>query len=273
MKLSLKIISFFILFYLLSCSNSKDKKQDFEIKPEILYSTAIYEFENKNYDLAVELFEEIELKYPLSNEAIQSQIMVAFIDYMTLEYDLAILKLDNIINRYPSYKDIDYAYYMKAICYYEQIENPDLDGKYNILALQSFEETINRFPNSKYAKDSQQKIILIKENIAAKHMNIAMFYLKQKKYLAALRRYQKVIDDHDVSKFVPEALHRLVEIYYTLGMVDDAKKTAAVLGYNYPKSKWYKYSYDIVGEKEASRNKKDSFLKKIIGKISSKNED
>ena len=179
------------------------------------------------------------MKYPLSKESIQSQSMIAFIRYIKLEYDLAILKLERIINRYPSYKDIDYIYYMKAISYYEQIENPELDGKFNVLALQSFEELINYFPNSKYTKDSQQKVILLKDNLAAKHMSIGMFYLNQKKYLSALRRYQKVIDEHSQSKFVPEALHRLVEIYYSLGMIEEAKKSASVLGYYYPNSKWF----------------------------------
>ena len=104
-----------------------------------MYSERLNEFENNNYDLAIEKFNEIDLKFPLSNEAIQSQIMLAFIHYIQLEYDASIIKLEKIINRYPSYKDIDYIYYMKAMCYYEQVENPELDGKYNILALQSFE--------------------------------------------------------------------------------------------------------------------------------------
>ena len=117
-------------------------------------------------------------------------------------------------------------------------------------------------------KDSYQKSILTKENIAAKHMNIGLFYLNKKKYLAALNRYQKIIDDHSQSKFVPEALHRLVEIYYILGMINEAKKTASVLGYNYPNSKWYEYSYQIVVEKQSNETEKKSLFKKIINKLS-----
>ena len=197
---------------------------------------------------------------------------MAFIEYINLEYDSAILKLEKIIKRYPSYKDIDYAYYMIALCYYERIENPDLDGKFNVLALQNFQELINYFPDSKYTKDSKQKIILIKENIAAKHMNVGLFYLNRKNYLAALKRYQKVIDDHFQSKYTPEALHRLVEIYSSLGLIEEAKKTASVLGYNYPKSKWYKYSYNLVEEKNVNKSKKNNLFKKILNKISSNNE-
>ena len=274
MKLLIQILLFLLIAYLTGCSNNiKTNTESVNIKkPEIMYSEALNEFESQNYDLAVEKFNEIELKFPLSKEAIQSQILVAFVEYIRLEYDLAVLKLEKIIKRYPSYKDIDYVYYMKAICYYEQIENPELDGKFNVLALQSFEETINHFPNSKYAKDSWQKIILLKENAAAKHMNVCIFYLNQKKYLAALKRYQKVIDEYSQSKYTPEALHRLVEIYYSLGMVEEAKKTASVLGYNYPKSKWYKYSYNILVDQNSNKSKKTNLFKKILNKISSNNE-
>ena len=274
MKLLFQIFLFLLISYLTGCSNTTKKTTESVTtrNPEIVYSEALNEFESENYNLAFEKFHEIELKFPLSNEAIQSQIMMAFIEYINLEYDSAILKLEKIIKRYPSYKDIDYAYYMIALCYYERIENPDLDGKFNVLALQNFQELINYFPDSKYTKDSKQKIILIKENIAAKHMNVGLFYLNRKNYLASLKRYQKVIDDHFQSKFTPEALHRLVEIYSSLGMTEEAKKTASVLGYNYPKSKWYKYSYNLVEEKNVNKSKKNNLFKKILNKISSNNE-
>ncbi len=280
MKLIFQILLFFMISYLTGCSNNTNSNSNTNEesviinidKPEIMYSEALEEFENKNYDIAFENFHEIELKFPLSKEAIQSQIMLAFIHYIKLEYDLAIVKLEKIIQRYPSYKDIDYVYYMKAMCYYEQVENPELDGMYNVLALKSFKVIINYFPNTKYTKDSEQKIILLKDNIAAKHMSVGMFYLNQKKYFAALKRYQKVIDEHSQSKYTPEALHRLVEIYYFLEMFEEAKKTASVLGYNYPKSKWYKYSYNLVGDQNSNKSKKTNLFKNILNKISSQDE-
>ncbi len=274
MKLLLQILLILMMGCIAGCSNStKTITEEIKVKkPELMYSDALYEFESKNYDKAIENFHRIELNFPLSKEAIQSQIMIAFIEYIKLEYDLALIKLEKIIQRYPSYKDIDYVYYLKAMCYYERIENPELDGRFNALALQSFEETINYFPNSKYARDSQQKIILLKENLAAKHMNVGIFYLKQKKYLAALKRYQKVINEHSQSKYTPEALHRLVEIYYSLGMIEDSKKTASVLGHNYPKSKWYQYSYNLVGDQDSHESKKTNIFKRIINKISPNNE-
>ena len=150
MKLLIQILLFLLIGYLTGCSGNK--KSDIgsinNKQPEIMYSEALFEFENNNYDKAIEKFSEIDLNFPLSNEAIQSQIMLAFIDYILLEYDASIIKLEKIISRYPSYKDIDYVYYLKAMCYYEQIENPQLDGQYNLLALQSFNQTINYFQNS-----------------------------------------------------------------------------------------------------------------------------
>jgi len=161
---------------------------------------------------------------------------------------------------------------MRAMCYFEQIRHEALDGKNNREAMESFNQIINRFPESTYARDSEQKIIFIKENTAAKHMDIAFFYLNQKKYLAAMKRYQQVVNDHFKSKFIPEALHRLVEIYYLLGMKEDAKKTASVLGYNYPNSKWYKYSYELVGPKDENKNKKISFFGKLSNLLTKNNE-
>jgi len=263
---NLSKLAFIFLFIclIISCSqNNQNVKNINSETPENLYALAMQDLEKENYEKAKVLFDEIEFNFPLSNEAIQSQIMTAFIEYAQMNYDEAIFKLNRIINRYPSHKNIDYAYYMKAICYFEQIENEYLDGSYNTEALENFNQVINRFPESKYARDSEQKIILIKENIAAKHMDIALFYLKQKKYLAAMRRYKKVIDDHSESKFTPEALHRLVEIYYSLGMIEDAKKTASVIGYNYPDSKWYRYSYELVGSDNDDKINDKSFFGKI----------
>jgi len=263
---NLSKLAFIFLFIclIISCSqNNQNVKNINSETPENLYALAMQDLEKENYEKAKVLFDEIEFNFPLSNEAIQSQIMTAFIEYAQMNYDEAIFKLNRIINRYPSHKNIDYAYYLKAICNFEQIENEYLDGSYNTEALESFNQVINRFPESKYARDSEQKIILIKENIAAKHMDIALFYLKQKKYLAAMKRYKKVIDDHSESKFTPEALHRLVEIYYSLGMIEDAKKTASVIGYNYPDSKWYRYSYELVGSDNDDKINDKSFFGKI----------
>ena len=262
-KATVFLISLTIILPIISCSEKETIiEEGLTETPEQLYVVAKLDLDAELYEEAKLKFENINFKFPLSNEGIQSLIMIAFIEYVQLNYDEAIYKFDRIIKKYPSHKNIDYAYYMRAMCYFEQIKHEALDGKNNQEAMENFNQIINRFPESKYARDSQQKIIFVKENIAAKHMDIALFYLNQKKYLAALNRYNIVINEYSQSKFTPEALYREVEIYYTLGMMDDAKKTSAVIGYNYPKSKWYKYSYRLL-KKTDNKNNKKSLLNKI----------
>ena len=252
--------------YLINCSgnSSKDKlsiQSEFP-PPETQYAEAMLFFDSQQYEIATEKFRNIERIYPLSNEAIQSQLMQGFINYIILDYDTAILQFSRIINKYPSLKNIDYVYYMKALCYYEQISHEGLDGKFNDLALKNLDQVIKRFPGSKYAKDSFQKKILVKSNIAAKHMNIARFYQKEKKYTAALNRYQVVINSFQETKFAPEALYRISEIYLSIGMKEESEKNAAILGYNYPESIWYKFIYD-----DLTNQYNETIFSKSIGKI------
>ena len=246
-----KIICLILLYLCLCCSNSKTVSNINEDKnrlgqPENLYKLAKLSFDERNFELSRTKFMEIKKLFPLSNEAVQSEIMIAFIDYAQMDYNNAILNYQKIINKYPSHKDLDYIYYMIAMCNYEQLQHESLDGYYNNLALNSFNQVIKRFPDSKYAKDSRQKIILVKSNIAAKHIDIGKFYLNNKKYIAALNRFKIVIEDYSMTKFTPEALHRMVEAYFEMGMFEESYNTAALLGYNFPDSKWYKYSYNLV---------------------------
>ena len=258
-----KIICLILLYLCISCSNNTDsninKNKNLLSEPETLYKLAKITFDDQNLELAREQFNEINKLFPLSNEAIQSQIMIAFIDYIQMDYDKAILNYNKIINKYPSHKDLDYIYYMIAMCNYEQLQDEALDGYYNDVALRSFNQVINRYPDSKYAKDSRQKITLVKSNIAAKHMEIGRFYLSNKKYIAALNRFKIVVEEFSVTKFTPEALHRMVEAYYEMGMYEESYNTAALLGYNYPESKWYEYSYNLIEKTDG----KETFLKKI----------
>ena len=259
-----KIICLILLYFCLGCSNSDiDKKIDADnnllSETEYLYKLAKISFDKENFELARSQFEEIQKLFPLSNEAIQSEIMIAFIDYVKMDYENAILNYKKIINKYPSHKDLDYIYYMIAMCNYEQLQDEALDGYYNDVALRSFNQVINRYPESKYAKDSRQKIILVKSNIAAKHMEIGRFYLSNKKYIAALNRFKIVVEEFSITKFTPEALHRMVEAYYEMGMYEESYNTAALLGHNYPETKWYEYSFNLV--KKVDNEK--SFLKNI----------
>jgi outer membrane protein assembly factor BamD len=263
----LRCFFIFLAFtYLINCSGNLSKDQLSEQEefspPEAKYTQAMLLFDNQQYELATAEFKNIERIYPLSNQSIQSQIMQGFINYILLDYDTAIFHFSRIINKYPSLKNIDYVYYMKALCYYEQISHEGLDGKFNDLALENLDQVIQRFPNSKYAKDSFQKKILVKSNIAAKHMSIGRFYQKEKKYTAALNRYKVVIDSFQETKFAAEALYRVSEIYLSLGMKEESEKYAAILGYNYPESAWYKFIYD-----DLTNQNNEKIFSKSIGKI------
>ncbi len=256
------------MLFLISCSSNKETKDTVSINssPEILYIEAMAIFKNNDFEGALIKFKEIESKYPLSNEAVQSQIMSGFIDYLSMEYESAIFKYNRVIQKYPSHKNIDYVFYIKAMCYFEQISHEELDSNNNMEALENFEQVILRFPESDYAKDSKLKIILVKENIAAKHMDVGRFYMKNDKYIAAMNRFKIVIEEFAQTKFTPEALFRLVEIYYKLGMIEEANKTAAVIAYNYPDSKWYQYSYNILGIEKNNDETQNLFnkVKKLI---------
>ena len=260
------VFIFLTLVYLTNCSGNSNKdelaNQNEFSPPEIQFTQAMLMFDNQQYEIASDKFKNIERIYPLSNEAIQSQIMQGFINYILLDYDTAIFQFGKIINKYPSLKNIDYVYYMKALCFYEQISDEGLDGKFNDLALENLDQVIQRFPNSEYAKDSYQKKILVKSNIAAKHMSIGRFYQKEKKYTAALNRYKLVINSFQETKFAPEALYRVSEIYLSIGMKEESEKNAAVLGYNYPESTWYKLIYD-----DLTNQNNDTIFSKSISKI------
>ena len=256
-------IFFTIIIFLQNCSSTKNNEvNNLEkniISPEETYLKGMEYFYNDDYSLADEEFKKLRKLFPLSNEGIQAEIMIGFIKYAQMNYDEATLQFTRIINKYPSHKDLDYIYYMIAMINYEQINYHELDGKYNELSLEAFNQVILRFPESEYAKDSRQKIILVKTNKAAKHMEIGRFYLKQKKYIPALNRFKIVIEEYDETKFTPEALHRMVEAYYAIGMIEEAKQTASVLGHNYHNSKWYKNSYNLVKKIE----NEDNFFEKI----------
>ena len=264
-KLKIFLYIFLINFTVLSCSNNDEdlNNKKIEQSSKKLYQIAMSYLDQENFEQATLKFKEIIYKYPLSNEGVQSEIMLGFVDYLTMNYDDAIYKFNRIIKIYPSHKNIDYAYYMRAISYFEQISGENFDGKSNEEAKKNFQELLNRYPDSEYAKDSRQKLIFINENIAAKDMEVAIFYLKQKQYLAALGRYNKVIEKYPKSKFIPEALYRLVEIYTILGMKEEAKKAASVIVYNYPKSKWYENSYNLINEEYYKKNK-TTLRKKIL---------
>ena len=216
---------------------------------EQLYSNGVDALNAKRYQLAVTQFDNVEQYYPYSSWSVNAQLMHGYAEYLQNHYSDAIPVLDRFIQLHPTNRDIAYAYYLRALSYYEQIADIQRDQKSTELAMAALQEVVNRFPDSAYARDSRLKIDLCRDHLAGKEMEIGRWYENQHLYTAAIGRFQRVVDDYQTTNHVPEALHRLTEIYLLLGLTDQAKVTAAVLGHNFPGSRWYSDSYaDLVSD-------------------------
>ena len=247
MRVSKHLLPLLAVTALAACSGSGEKKPEIEDRPvESLYNEAAESLDAKEYDHAVRMFEEVERQHPYSEWATQAELMAAYSYYKDTRYDEAIIALDRFMELHPGNKDVDYALYMKALCYYEQISDVARDQAMTKEALQSFETLIRRFPDSKYTRDGILKRDLTLDHLAGKEMEIGRYYLHQGQLNAAINRFRTVATDYQTTMHVPEALHRLVEAYMTLGLKDQATRVAAVLGYNYPGSPWYEDSYKLL---------------------------
>ena len=229
---------------LLACSKEPEKYVERPV--EQLYNQAQDLLAQKEYTLAAKAFDEVERQHPYSVWATKAQLMAAYSHYQRNGYDDAIIALDRFIQLHPSHVDVPYAYYLKALCYYEQISDVGRDQKMTELALKALQDLMTRFPNTRYARDASLKLDLTRDHLAGKEMEIGRYYLTQGHYLAAINRFKLVIDSYQTTTHVPEALHRLSEAYQVLGLTEDARKTAAVLGHNFPGSEWYIDSYELV---------------------------
>lgn len=241
-----RIFAVLLVTMMVFACSSKKKDDDKILPAEMLYNNSMALLEEDKHKKAIEGFEELERTYPYSKWATKAQIMSAYASFNSEEYTDAIVTLEKFIALYPGNKDIEYAYYLKAICYYQQISDVMRDQSYSVAASNAFKELMARFPASKYTRDAQGKLDLVQDHLAGKEVTVGRFYLKQRKYIAAINRFKEVVDKYQTTAQVPEALHRLVEANTALGLKDEARKYAAVLGYNYPGSKWYGYSYALI---------------------------
>ncbi len=231
---------------ILAACSSDDGPVYIERPVEELYNEAVDQAENENFADAADTFLEVERQHPYSIWATKAQLMSAFSYYSDGQYDDAILSADRFIQLHPGNRDISYAYYLKALSYYEQITDVGRDQRTTELALQSLDDIVRRFPDSRYAKDAILKIDLTRDHLAGKEMEIGRYYHERDNYLAAINRYRTVIEDYQTTTHVPEALHRLSEAYTALGIEPEAQSNAAVLGHNFPGSEWYIDSYELV---------------------------
>jgi outer membrane protein assembly factor BamD len=224
-----------------------DKKDAYIEKPvDDLYNQAMDQMVEKQYGPAAKTFEAVESEHPYSVWATKSQLMSAYAYFENADYGQAIIEADRFIQLHPGNRDVAYAYYLKAISYYVQIVDVGRDQKITEQALKALEDVVHRFPGSKYARDAKLKLDFTRDHLAGKEMEIGRYYLKRGQYLAAINRFKRVIDDYQSTTHVPEALERLIECDLALGLTNEAKRNAAVLGYNYPGSKWYEDGYQLV---------------------------
>lgn len=252
-----------------ACSSDGDKDKEQVEKPvDQLYNEATKALAEKDYGEATRLFEEVERQHPYSQWATKAQIMAAYSAYEGDNYDDAILALDRFIELHPGSEDIDYAYYLKALAYYEQINDVARDQAITKQALDAFNTLVQRFPDSKYSRDAKLKMDLTYDHLAGKEMEIGRYYLNRGEVNAAINRFRTVVKDYQTTTHTPEALHRLVECYLKLGLHTEAARIAAVLGHNYPGSKWYEDTYAIVDPALRQKMMEDrSFKDKTIDSL------
>ena len=248
--MSLKNFFFFIIivFLLSSCSKEEKKIEVIQDKSQDetlinTYNEALEAYENGDLFFAGKKFLEAELLFPQSIWASKSVLMASYMFYLNEYYVESIFNLERYISTYPNAKNQSYAYYLIAMNYYQLIEDEKRDVGPLVSSKEWFEKLINKFPDSDFALDAKFKIELINTVMANKEMYIGRHYIKKKKWIAALNRFRKIIDEYETTIFIDEALHRLVEIHYHLGLIQESQKYANMLGYNYNSSEWYEKSY------------------------------
>jgi len=240
-----------IIALLFSGCKNKKTEDDIITPAPALYKEGIDFLEQQKYSKAAEEFGKVFYQHPGNDITPQAELMQAYALYLASNYEEGVDILEMFIKLHPLHKDIAYAYYLKALCYYMEISNIQLDQSRTIFAKESFEEVISLFPKTKYAIDAALKIDLVNDHLAGKEMDVGRYYLRKNNPIAAINRFQLVVNNYQTTSHVSEALYRLIESYLMLGLTDDTKRYTAVLGHNYPESNWYKYGHSLVkSEKE-----------------------
>ena len=264
-----------IILFCFSCSKKEIKKsvikeKSLEFQVFEAYEEGVESLEKGDVLFAAKKFNEAEVLFPQSDWAPKSALMAAYSYYIQDYYGDAISELIRFKKVYPKHKNLDYVNYLLAICYYEQIVDEKKDLQAILKAKESFLFIKANYPNSEFALDSEFKIDLINDILAAKEIYIGRYYIEKRKWIPAINRFRTVIDNYDTTIYVEEALHRLVEIYYILGLKDEAEKYANILGYNYGSSKWYEITYSLFNKNYVTRKiKEDKNKSSIINKFKS----
>ena len=268
------LFSLILILSFISCSEKNEKisliKEDnLEMQMIEAYNEGLKEFNNGDVFFAAKKFNEVELLYPQSIWAPRSILMAAYAFYSNLYFNDAIYELERFLEKYKNHPDTDYAYYLIAICHYNLIVDEKKDLGEIMKAKTYFNLLVKEYPNTDFSEDAKYKLELIDEILASKELYLANYYLDREKWIPAMNRYKKIVNKYDTTIFIEEALFRLVELNYKLGLMDEAKNYAALLGYNYQSSQWYEESYKILNmDYKKTEIKKDlknqkSLLKKF----------
>ena len=274
MKFHSLYLIIFLIFLVSSCTKEKEKisiieEESLESQMIKTYYEGLNEFDKGDVIFAAKKFNEAELLYPQSIWAPRAALMAAYVYYSQFYYTDAIIELEKYLDKYKNHPRRDYAYYLLALCHYNQIIDETKDLNEILKAKKYFEFIIKKYPDTEFALDSEFKLELIKELLASKEMYLARYYIDREKWIPAINRFKTVVKDYETTIFVEEALHRLVELHYKVGLVDESKKYAALLGYNYQSSKWYEESYKILNKnyKKISKTKNKKKEESIIQKF------
>ena len=263
MILRFNLIYLFICFLLISCAKKAEniselKETNLETQMIEVYNEAMTEFEKGDVIYAAKKFSEVELLYPQSIWASRAVLMSAYGHFSQGYYSYAINDLDRFFIKYKNHPQTDYAYYLLALCHYNQIVDEKKDFNEILRSRKYFEIIINEYPNTDYALDSKFKLELIIELMASKEMYLARYYTEREKWIPAINRFKKVVNEYETTIYVEEALHRLVELHYKVGLLEEAQKYASLLGYNYQSSQWYEASYKILNKNYETKKIKDN---------------
>tara|TARA_B100001057_G_scaffold234455_1_gene234795 strand:- start:1282 stop:2115 length:834 start_codon:yes stop_codon:yes gene_type:complete len=265
------LIYFLVFIFLTNCTKQEKisliEEKDVELQMIEAFNVGYKELEAGDALFAAKKFNEAELLFPQSLWAPRAALMAAYSYYSQDYYYDAEIELNRFIKTYPKNKNLNYAHFLLGMCYYEKIVDEKKDTGPLLKAQEKFNFIIKNYPNSDYALDAEYKLDLIQDYLASKEMYIASHYLKKKKWIASINRYKNVVEKYDKTIYVEEALHRLVELYYSIGLENESQKYASLLGYNYQSSKWYEKSYKVFNQnyktKLEIKKEKKSMLKKF----------
>lgn len=253
-----------------------DKKEELaylERPAENIYNEGFEKLQDRNWGDAVLLFDEVERQHPYSEWARRAMLMSAFANYESSNFEEAVSGAERFIGLHPGNKSAPYAYYLIAISYYDQIFDVGRDQGTTVLAENALQQVVRRYPDSDYARDARLKLELTHDHLAGKEMDVGRWYLKQSQHLAAIGRFKSVVDSYDTTSHTEEALHRLVESYVSLGIINEATQVGSVLGYNYPDSEWYEDSYTLLAkygvdlEGEVAKPRSDGYWQRLIERL------